>query len=102
LAEGPEQPFRDAERARRNFGDLYYNRSKRASQAGSERTAWNMTAIGFHGQQAVEEMLKAVLAIHAVRFGKLHEIGQILALLRQNNIAFPSEFEELRTAAELA
>jgi HEPN domain-containing protein len=51
--------------------------------------------IGFHAQQAVEKMLKAVLAIHAVRFGKLHEIGQILALLRQNNIAFPSEFEEL-------
>jgi HEPN domain-containing protein len=39
-------------------------------------------------------MLKAVLALRAVRFGKVHEIGQLLALLHKNNIAYPSEFEE--------
>jgi len=51
--------------------------------------------IGFHAQQAVEKMLKAVLALRAVRFGKVHEIGHILALLRKNNVAYPSEFEEM-------
>ena len=51
--------------------------------------------IGFHAQQAVEKTLKAVLALHAVRFGKIHEIGRILTLLRKNNIAYPSEFDEL-------
>ena len=51
--------------------------------------------IGFHAQQAVEKMLKAVLAFHAVRVGKIHEIGQLLALLRKNTIIYPSEFDEL-------
>jgi HEPN domain-containing protein len=51
--------------------------------------------IGFHAQQAVEKMLKAVLALHAVRLGKIHEIGQLRALLRKNGIAHPSEFDEL-------
>lgn len=52
-------------------------------------------AIGFHAQQAVEKMLKAVLALHAVRVGKTHEIGQLLALLRNNTITYPSDFDEL-------
>ena len=51
--------------------------------------------IGFHAQQAVEKTLKAVLALHAIRFGKIHEIGQLLALLRKNSIACPSEFDAL-------
>ena len=51
--------------------------------------------IGFHAQQAVEKMLKAVLALRAVRFGKVHQIGHLLALLHKNNLAYPSEFEEL-------
>jgi len=51
--------------------------------------------VGFHAQQAVEKMVKAVLALHAVRFGRVHEIGHILGLLRKNNIPYPSEFEEL-------
>ena len=51
--------------------------------------------IGFHAQQAVEKMLKAVLVLHAVRLGKIHEIAQLLALLRENHIPYPAEFEEL-------
>jgi HEPN domain-containing protein len=51
--------------------------------------------VGFHAQQAVEKMLKAVLALRAIRYGKVHEIGQILALLRKNSIAYPPEFDEL-------
>ncbi len=38
--------------------------------------------IGFHAQQSVEKRLKAVLALHGVRFAKIDEIGKILALLR--------------------
>lgn len=51
-------------------------------------------AIGFHAQQAVEKMLKAVLALHAIRFGKVHELAHLLDLLRKNNLAFPKNFEE--------
>lgn len=58
--------------------------------------------IGFHAQQAVEKMLKAVLALHAIRFGKVHEIGQSLTLLRKSNIAYPPEFEELDRLSSFA
>lgn len=51
--------------------------------------------IGFHAQQAVEKMLKAVLALCAARVGKVHEIGQLLALLRKNSIPYPSDFDDL-------
>ncbi len=51
--------------------------------------------IGFHAQQSVEKRLKAVLALHGVRFAKIHEIGKILALLRKNGITYPPEFEDL-------
>ncbi len=51
--------------------------------------------ICFHAQQSVEKRLKAVLALHGVRFAKIHEIGKILALLRKNGITYPPDFEDL-------
>jgi len=51
-------------------------------------------AIGFHAQQAVEKMLKAVLALHAIRFGKVHELAHLLDLLHEKSISFPKNFEE--------
>jgi HEPN domain-containing protein len=52
--------------------------------------------IGFHAQQAIEKMLKAVLALHAVRYGRVHNLGVLLDLLRDHHIPFPAEFEEVR------
>lgn len=47
----------------------------------------------FHAQQAVEKMIKAVLALSAVRFRKIHDLGALIDLARGNGIAFPKELE---------
>jgi HEPN domain-containing protein len=51
--------------------------------------------IGFHAQQAIEKMLKAVLALAAVRFRWSHDLVELLDLLRKKGIAYPEEFEEV-------
>lgn len=38
-------------------------------------------AVCFHAQQAVEKYLKALLVVNAARFGKTHDIGELLELL---------------------
>jgi len=58
--------------------------------------------IGFHAQQAIEKVLKAVLALHAVRCGKVHNLGLLLDLLRDHDIPFPAEFEEVRRLTPFA
>ena len=50
--------------------------------------------IGFHAQQAIEKMLKAVLASAAVRYRYTHDLVELLDLLRKNSIACPKELEE--------
>ena len=50
--------------------------------------------IGFHSQQAVEKMIKAVLAHRAVEYQRTHKLRRLVALLRSSNIAYPSELTE--------
>ncbi len=52
--------------------------------------------IGFHAQQAIEKMLKAALTNSAIRYGRTHDLGSLLDLLRQNNFSFPSDFVEIQ------
>ena len=51
--------------------------------------------IGFHAQQAVEKLLKAVLAHHAVPYPRIHDLTELVALLRENRISFPEDLEEI-------
>jgi HEPN domain-containing protein len=51
--------------------------------------------IGFHAQQAIEKMLKAALALGAVRIRRTHSLTGLLDLLRQNNFSLPDEFSKL-------
>ncbi|MCX7049356.1 MAG: HEPN domain-containing protein [Candidatus Sumerlaeota bacterium] len=52
--------------------------------------------IGFHAQQAVEKTLKAVLAYHAIRYRRIHDLVELIDLLRENNIVFPDELDDVR------
>jgi HEPN domain-containing protein len=47
----------------------------------------------FHAQQAVEKMIKAVLALSAVRFQKTHDLAGLVDLARGSGIPFPKELE---------
>lgn len=50
--------------------------------------------IGFHAQQAVEKLIKAVLAHRSVPFPRIHDLTELVDLLRENKIAFPEQLEE--------
>ncbi len=59
-------------------------------------------AIGFHAQQAVEKLLKAVLASRGVRYRKTHDLVELIDLLHENNILFPPELEDVRQLTPFA
>ena len=50
--------------------------------------------IGFHAQQAVEKVLKAVLAHCAVKYRRTHQLEELVALLQDAGIPFPPELSE--------
>ena len=51
--------------------------------------------IGFHCQQAVEKMLKALLSDLGITFHKTHELGSLMDTLARSGAALPDEFENL-------
>jgi HEPN domain-containing protein len=58
--------------------------------------------IGFHAQQAIEKMLKAVLALAAVRYRWSHDLVELLDLLRKNSISYPEALEEITALTPFA
>ncbi len=53
--------------------------------------------IGFHAQQAVEKILKAVLAFVLVRYRRTHDLAELIDLLRDKELLpLPEELEEVR------
>lgn len=51
--------------------------------------------VGFHAQQAVEKMLKAVLTEKKIAFQWRHDLVSLLDLLLENDIKFPAEWEQI-------
>ena len=58
--------------------------------------------IGFHAQQAMEKMLKAVLSLKSVPYRRTHDLVELIDLLRENRIAFPDDLEDSRHLAPFA
>lgn len=52
-------------------------------------------SIGFHAQQAVEKCLKAVLALHSIKFRKKHDLGELLDLYEQHKLPLPPMMDVL-------
>ena len=52
------------------------------------------TACCFHCQQAVEKAIKALLVLQQAEFGKTHDIGELLALLRHTSTPAPEAMTE--------
>jgi len=57
---------------------------------------------GFHAQQAVEKLLKAVLLAQGKTYPKIHSLARLIKLIKGQNIAFPKTFEELRSLTAFA
>ncbi len=51
--------------------------------------------IGFHAQQAIEKLLKAVLSEFGVAYRKIHDLEKLLNLLADNEIEVPDYIKEL-------
>lgn len=47
--------------------------------------------VGFHGQQAAEKLLKAVLAAHGIEFPRTHSLRFLLDLLDDRGLAPPPQ-----------
>ena len=50
--------------------------------------------IGFHAQQAVEKLVKAVLAHRSVEYPWTHQLERLVTLLRNAGISYPPELSE--------
>ena len=51
--------------------------------------------IGFHLQQAVEKLLKALLAANDIQYRKTHDIRELIDLLEDRKILIPEELVNL-------
>jgi HEPN domain-containing protein len=51
--------------------------------------------VGFHGQQAAEKLLKAVLAAHDIEFPRTHSIRFLLDLLDDRGLAPSSDLHSI-------
>ncbi len=52
--------------------------------------------IGFHAQQAVEKIVKAVLSSASVPYPYTHDLVELIDLARDHGLAFPQELEDVR------
>jgi HEPN domain-containing protein len=50
--------------------------------------------VGFHAQQAIEKLIKAVLAARGVAFMKSHALSYLIGLVEENEIEAPKELSE--------
>lgn len=50
--------------------------------------------VGFHAQQAVEKLIKAVLAVRGVAFMKSHALSYLIGLIEENGIEAPEGLAE--------
>ncbi len=50
--------------------------------------------VGFHAQQAVEKLMKAVLAHRSVEYQWTHQLERLVTLIRNAGISYPPELSE--------
>jgi len=55
----------------------------------------DLETFGFHAQQACEKAAKAWLSCLGVEFPRIHELGELFEMLRENGATIPPKYEEL-------
>ena len=51
--------------------------------------------IGFHCQQAIEKILKALLSFHGIRYRKTHDLREIMDLLADAGQPVPNDLQDI-------
>jgi HEPN domain-containing protein len=60
----------------------------------------DVETFGFHAQQAVEKAVKAWLDLRGVLYPRIHDLDELLRLLRQHGAAVPEQFVGLCTLTD--
>ena len=86
----PSRDGRDLARLllRKAAGDVSTLRALRGDRAIPDEI------LGFHAQQAVEKLLKALLASRGVEFPRTHDLAVLLSLVKHHGVPAPPEFTE--------
>jgi HEPN domain-containing protein len=58
--------------------------------------------VGFHAQQAVEKLTKAVLSHHAIAYRRTHQLEELVALLDDFGLSYPPELSEAEALTPFA
>ena len=58
--------------------------------------------IGFHAQQALEKLLKAVLCFHGIAYRRTHDLAELIDLLKDNGVSCPDQVEQGRRLTPFA
>ena len=58
--------------------------------------------IGFHAQQAVEKLLKALLMAKNIPYRKTHDLRGLIDMIMDHGIKFPESLMEVRTLSPFA
>ena len=69
--------------------DLHYAR------LGQKDSEASRGLIAFHAQQAVEKAMKAVLVRHKVEFPKTHDLENLVELIEDTGLAWPSDLNRV-------
>ena len=67
----------------------------KALKAMTDLDSFSDEIFGFHAQQAVEKALKAWLSATGIKYPKIHDLEQLVELLKTNNVAMPVAFADL-------
>lgn len=67
-----------------------------------EDSELDLEVIFFHLQQAAEKFLKALLAFKQINAPKIHDLEELLNLVRQNNINLQTDDEKLTDLGDYA
>ena len=71
-----------------------------AMRALSDPNVADVETFGFHAQQAVEKALKAWLDLRGQLYPRIHDLDELLRLLRQHGAAVPEEFTGLASLTD--
>lgn len=71
-----------------------------AMRALSDPNVADVETFGFHAQQAVEKALKAWLDLRGQLYPRIHDLDELLRLLRQQGAIVPEEFTGLTSLTD--
>jgi len=75
---------------------------ERAATALAGDEAIGNSIVGFHCQQAVEKLLKALLSSRSAAFRHTHNLSALIGLLEQSGYAFPKDLREVEGLTRFA